>query len=50
MQHLSNLLFYTQAAVTEIWYRIVGKFGGQNFVKFGESFIISQTKTIQIST
>ena len=31
-------------------YRIVGKFGGKKFGKFGESSMICQTKTIQILT
>jgi len=31
-------------------YHIVGKFGRERFGKFGESSMIRQTKTIQIST
>ena len=31
-------------------YRIVGKFGGAIFGEFGESSMIHQTNTIQIST
>ena len=35
---------------TLLKYRIVGKVGGGKFAEFGESFVIRQTKTIQISS
>ena len=31
-------------------YHIAGKFGGGKFGEFGESSVIHQTKTIQVST
>ena len=33
-----------------VQYHIVGKFGGGKFDEFGESSVIRQTKTIQLST
>ena len=40
-------IFFLNSVIAAVTYRIAGKFGGG---KFGESSVIRQTKTIQIST
>ena len=44
--HLSTITW----AVNAHKYHKAGKFGGGKFGEFGESFVIHQTKTMQVST
>ena len=47
---LATRLKLPQLATKTLYYHIVGMFGGGKFGEFDESSVISQTKTIQISS
>ena len=48
--HIAALVFIKFTKLLWIYYRMEGNFGGGNIDEFGESSVIRQTKTIQIST